>query len=669
MIMQKRFINSLATVGITAVCVLLFSAATALAETKMVDKGATWVVEKTTSLTGLTIADGATVKAPEGSNVTLSIDGAGAAIKAGDFKGKVVLTVTKEIKMGSASGGAPGGGAPGGAGGAGGAPGGGMPGGNAPGGAGSGAPGGASGGMPGGSAPGGGAPGGAGGGMPGGAAPGGAAPGGMAMPGGEMPGGGAAQEAAHFKAAVYVENGKYVADKSVAAVVAEGKVTDSSAADVKITSSEGKFNGIIVTGDKKSSYSITNPVITLTGNGGDDATGLGDGIVVSGKADVTIKNAKIKNTGANRSAVFVSGEGIAHIDDSDIETFSGPKDDTSGSFNAGGVMMAGPWLLGITGNVRATNIVENGTAYYTNTHIKSQAWGALSTDGPTKIRLYATKCVIEAVESGYGTYSIGDCINTFKACTFNVADYGIILCDNSFDIVTDGTVVNSKRIGVMMHTGTGGGQLTIDKGSVFNTKDTVIQIKGRGIDILVDNAKLNTQSGVILQSMANDDPFFAAGMGDSMGAKGFSKDVNATFKNVALNGDIINSYTAVSPVNVKFENASITGAITTGTAKQPLGPKGEKLSLKTPELYYLIGQTMNTYEAKFQDPFGVSVSLDAKSTWTVGKTSWLTSLSIADGAKVIAPTGYKLTMTVDGVKKGISAGSYKGRIVMTVEKI
>jgi len=90
----------------------------------------------------------------------------------------------------------------------------------------------------------------------------------------------------------------------------------------------------------------------------------------------------------------------------------------------------------------------------------------------------------------------------------------------------------------MMHTGTGGGQLTIDKGSVFNTKDTVIQVKGRGIDILVDNAKLNTESGVILQSMANDDPFFVAGQGDSMGAKGYSKDVNATFKNVILNGDI-----------------------------------------------------------------------------------------------------------------------------------
>jgi hypothetical protein len=121
-------------------------------------------------------------------------------------------------------------------------------------------------------------------------------------------------------------------------------------------------------------------------------------------------------------------------------------------------------------------------------------------------------------------------------------------------------------------------------------------------------------------------------------------------------------------VNVTFENASITGAITTGTTSQPLGPKGEKLSLSTPDLYYLIGQTINTYCARFEDPFGVSVSLDGKSSWTVSKTSWLTSLNIANGAKVTAPKGYRATMTVDGVEEPISAGTYKGKIVITVTK-
>ncbi len=618
----------MATLGAVALMIMPFS--TAFAAEKILKAGETWEVAETTDLTKLVIAEGANIQAPEGHTVTLSVDTVGTPMEPGTYEGDVVLTVNEEIKMGSAS------------------PGGGMP---------------PSGGTP----PSGGVPGGTGG--PGGTeGAGGAPPGGgmSAPPGGEgMPPGGSNV----FRAAIYVENGKYIPEKSVAAIVSRGTVSDTAAEDIKINSTEGKFNGIIVAGDKKSTYSIDKPMILLSGNGGDDASGLGDGIMATGNAEVFVKDAKIYNSGANRSAVFVSGHGIVHVDDSDIEVENGPKESAGSSFNAGGVMMAGPWLLGITGNVRATNVVESGTAYYTNTHIKSQGWGALSTDGPVKVRLYATNCLIETVESGYGAYSIGDCIDTFKGCTFNVADYGVILCDNSTDIFTDRTIVNSGRIGVMMHTGTGGGKLIIDKGSQFNTKDTVIQVKGRGTDILVDGAVLHTDSGVILQSMANDDPFFVAGKGDSMGAKGYSKDVNAVFKNTILEGDIINSYTTVSPVNVTFENATITGAITTGTVQQPLGPNGEKLTLQTPELYYLIGRTKNTYCARFEDPYGVSVTLDKKSSWVVTKTSYLTHLSVGSNESVSAPTGYEVTMTVNGVVTLINAGTYDGKIVLKVTKM
>jgi len=632
--MKGQTVAPLAVLFAAALLLLPFSSASAAS--KILKSGETWEISQTTTLSSLAIAEGAGIEAPKDHTVTLTVDGIGTAIAPGTYTGDVVLTVNEAIEMG---GGMPGGG-------------GGMP----------------EGGMPGGS---GGPPGGPGGDMPAGGPPmdaaGGPPGGGMSpLPGGEaMPQGGSNA----FRAAVYVEDGKYVPEKSVAAMVTDGSVNDTAARDVKIASTEGKFNGIIVTGDTRSVYAIENPEITLTGNGGDDASGLGHGIMASGHAEVFIDNARINNTGANRSAVFVSGDGVVHVNNSEIEVHNGPTEATSSSFNAGGVMMAGPWLLGITGNCRATNVVERGTAYYTDTHIKSQAWGALSTDGPEKVRLTATRCLVETVESGYGAYSIGNCINTYSDCIFNVVDYGIILCDNSTDIVTDGTVINSKRIGVMMHTGSGSGRLVIDKGSVFNTRDTVIQVKGRGIDILVDHAALNTESGVILHSMANDDPFFVSGMGDTMGEQGYNKDVNAIIRNTALDGDIINSYTAVSPVNVTFENASITGAITTATTEQPTGPDGETLSMQTPELYYLIGQTINTYCARFEDPFGVSVTLDESSAWVVDQTSYLTHLSIAETGSVSAPAGYQVTMTVNGEATPLDAGTYDGDIVLTVVKM
>lgn len=613
---KNRIIKALTVTSITALLIMPFTLtdwaiSSAAAESQKISAGSTWVVNKTTTLTSLTIAKDAVIKAPEGYSVTMSVDGVGTAIKPGDYKGKITLTVTKEIKMGGAAGGGmpPGGGPPGGAGGP---------------------------------------PGGAGG------APGGAPGGGMD----EMPG---ASEITRvtpgpFKAAIYVENGKYIPEKSVSSIVTAGKVTDNSANDVKIVSSEPDFNGIIVTGDSESTYTINNPVINLSENGGDDATGQGKGILVGGKADVTINNARIINHGANRGAIIVMGEGTIHVNDSTIETYDGVTKEN--------ISMVVPWTMGLKGNVRTTNIIESGTAYYTNCHLKSQGWGVLSTDGPTKIKLYATKCIIETIESGYGAFSIGDCLDTFSACTFNVNDIGLIICDNASGTFTDGTVVNSGRFGVMMHTGTGGGTLTIEKGSVFNTQETAIQIKGRGTNIVVDNAQLNPGNGILIQNMAIDDPYIARNF---MGARGFSRDVNATFSNVTLKGDIINGDTVESGMDVTFINATITGAVSTATVKHAVGPNGEEVDLKHPELYKLIGSVTNTL-CDTKEEFGLQVSLDKDSKWVVAKTSYLTGLTIADGANITAPEGYKASMTVDGVVKPIKPGTYNGKIIITIIK-
>jgi hypothetical protein len=152
--MKNKSIKSL--VIVIAILALAITIA-GCSSSKNIAAGSTWEVAKTTDLSELTIADGAAIKAPEGYSVTMTVNSIGTAINPGTYKGKIVLTVTEEIKIG----GMPGGGMP-----AGGSPdaGGGMPGGGAPvagapGGAG-GAPGGEVGGMPG-AAPVGGAPGGA----------------------------------------------------------------------------------------------------------------------------------------------------------------------------------------------------------------------------------------------------------------------------------------------------------------------------------------------------------------------------------------------------------------------------------------------------------------------------------------------------------------------------
>ena len=64
---------------------------------------------------------------------------------------------------------------------------------------------------------------------------------------------------------------------------------------------------------------------------------------------------------------------------------------------------------------------------------------------------------------------------------------------------------------------------------------------------------------------------------------------------------------------------------------------------------------------------GVCIDLDKDSVWTVTGTSYVTALTLAEGAKVAAPEGKKLTVTVDGAAVELKAGAYTGKIVLTVE--
>ena len=106
-----------------------------------------------------------------------------------------------------------------------------------------------------------------------------------------------------------------------------------------------------------------------------------------------------------------------------------------------------------------------------------------------------------------------------------------------------------------------------------------------------------------------------------------------------------------------FENADITGVITASSSRHGKSSIGA-------EDYKLLGEVTNTPGAAVNN--GVIVSLDGKSTWTVTGTSYLTSLTIAEGATLVATDGRKVTMTVDGVETAISAGTHKGDIVLTV---
>jgi hypothetical protein len=110
---------------------------------------------------------------------------------------------------------------------------------------------------------------------------------------------------------------------------------------------------------------------------------------------------------------------------------------------------------------------------------------------------------------------------------------------------------------------------------------------------------------------------------------------------------------------IKFINAKVNGIISAATAayREGVAVIDYTNCLELSAITQIAHEPVNN---------GVIASFDKNSVWTVTGTSYLTSLTIDDGATIVAPGGKTLTMTVDGVKTKISPGTYKGKIVMAV---
>ena len=93
----------------------------------------------------------------------------------------------------------------------------------------------------------------------------------------------------------------------------------------------------------------------------------------------------------------------------------------------------------------------------------------------------------------------------------------------------------------------------------------------------------------------------------------------------------------------------------------------EKRVINTLSAIFVVAMLMVSFTAP-DAASAPSKSIASGLIWVVDKTISLSSLAIADGAFIIAPEGYSVTMTVDGVETGIIPGTYKGNIVLTVTK-
>jgi len=415
-----------------------------------------------------------------------------------------------------------------------------------------------------------------------------------------------------------------------------------------------------------------------------------------------------------RAAIIADDGANVIVKNSTITTADGtlPSDYIS-SVNLS-FMQDAPWMLGISGNNRSTNVLgENTQATYISSSITSENWGALSVDSGQDMKLSAINSTVRnSGKDGYGTYVIGNAEETFLGTTFDVATYATIITGGSAsygdstkaavkalnddldlglttkelrNLPVRSTSIDSDRFGWMWHNS---GAVDISGKTTVKTKETVFLNKGQQATVTVDGsdgARITTKNGVLYQLMDNDDPGpdFANGMANTgvytepraAVVKNAAFDVSAvhstdavtTLSDIAVTGNVYNAFRGdiagmgpAQPRNLvlHLEDADLIGVVTASTAKHTQ-------STITSKDYRLLGVVANTPSSVVNN--GVIVSLTDRATWTVTGTSYLSSLTVEKGSQIAAPKGKKVTLTVDGVVTKLVAGTtYTGDVVLTV---
>ncbi len=432
---------------------------------------------------------------------------------------------------------------------------------------------------------------------------------------------GAADEAKstfYFRQALLIDDSAINYDASVTEAISGGSYDDSEANGVCILSNGSFFNGIYVTGD--SDYTIEDSEIYAYGDGGDDFSGWGAGIMADGSGTVDIDSTYIETAGTIRTAIWVGGHEGATANITNSVVYAQETQDDYDTYQAlvPSMMKRVPFALGMEGVVRATNVLGDAQANYSNCLIVSSGWGALSTDSGSaydqtgryaltvedSIAGIGSVTVGEEGEtdtfylddvaygftmggSGYVTYADAGVHNYYDNVKFYSPDYVMILASGDSSGTYEESELYSNRIAFMTQQA-GGGTLTIENGTEVTTRDALLQIKGGEANTGYTNFVINgstvnftgdskrTDAGILVELVESDDAgnpgvttYTISDTGDTAERSSVEyEDSTATFENGDYTGDIWNSiYYGVEALDVTLQdNANLTGMISSSVA-------------------------------------------------------------------------------------------------------
>ena len=366
-----------------------------------------------------------------------------------------------------------------------------------------------------------------------------------------------------YDAALYITGEGIDEAKSSTNRIASGAYDASSADGIVIEDTQSGDNGIVVV---DADYAISNANITLLtdADGSDtcDFSGRGSAIAAYGsEASVTVEDSTIHTAGVATMPVFADDGATVTIRNSTLQSDGGTLSADYMNTPDQALMVAPPWILGIMGTSRCTNMMgDNTTTNVIDSETSAGAWAVLSTDAGSDMALniYDTSLTLNNADesaaaplqaeggeisetldnpytvnygSGYGTYAIGNAVEIFAGATINVGTYANIFTGGSaiytaleagetYELTNaagettatytakedKATEIHSDTFGFMAHQGSNA--IAIEKGTVVDSSYATFLVKSGSsnetLTATVDNATI-TNGGVLIQVMDNDD--------------------------------------------------------------------------------------------------------------------------------------------------------------------
>ena len=370
----------------------------------------------------------------------------------------------------------------------------------------------------------------------------------------------------------------------------------------------GNFlNGISCDGGR---VLVEDSTLRFLGNG-DDFRLAGTAVAAGGNADLTIRNSAILSEGVAATTVAVGGKADVLIDHC---TLQGTGAEDPDYYLDNHHLTVVPWVLGLRGTVRASNLLENGTVTYYNSSASCNGWGVLSVD-MTKdavhnvINVRASIPSGEGYDSGYCTYLLGGTTSTFLGCEFDVPDYVFAVGGNDHhtlvgpssrenlmrrrdllghldrDIGLENVperpcvIRAGKYAGMWHHSSTG--KFEILPGTAIEAGVCAFLIKSgdklNTPDISCDGVSVSAP--ILVHLMESDDPgmgnygrdkswapyyecICTPNPGDGHDLSSTEQCANATFRSMAVSGDCFNTkWKTAQNLHLVFDRTTLTGTI------------------------------------------------------------------------------------------------------------